>query len=110
MLRSLGLTNVIHNVKGRTLQMITKDDSGAVFVSLKWLVGILTVCILSLLGGWGSQRLTVEAELANEQRAISTRLLLVEKNQAAVMARLDANAEKLSLIYLELKEHRATGK
>ena len=90
--------------------MTMRDGDGEQYVSLKWLVGILIAVLLSVLSGWASQRYAAEQHLAEAIRSQSDRIGVLEKVQARVLERLDGNGEKLQMIYVELKEHRSSGK
>jgi hypothetical protein len=80
--------------------MTIKDKNGSTYVSLRWATGVLTLALLSAIGGWASQRHSVEEGLSN-------RIAAVEKIQARVLERLDSNHDQLAKIYQELREHRA---
>jgi hypothetical protein len=83
--------------------MMTKDGNGNVFISLKWTIGVLATMLIMAGAGWANQRHQVEAD-------ILIRLAVVERVQARVLERLDANHDTLLKIYGEIREHRATGK
>lgn len=84
-------------MKERTIIMV--KENGNSYVSLKWFVSILVAILLSAAGSWAMQRHAFETETFS-------RLAVLEKNQARVLERLDANAQMLTMIYTELKEHR----
>ena len=76
------------------------NDKSAQYVTMKWLLGILTLAVLALTSAWAVERTQVDHKQ-------DERLNIVEKRQAAVIEKLDNNKQLLDKIYDELLAHRS---
>lgn len=68
------------------------------YIRQKWLLGILVAILLTIIASWLSTRLSFEA-------SISDRVANLEKANAMVIERLDANMKMLDRIYLTLERN-----
>jgi hypothetical protein len=84
-------------------RMMHEDENGDRFISLKWFSGIMITILLSVMGAWAAQRHSFESGLTD-------RVAVIEFRQAGVLAEIKNNRDLLEKIYLELREHRNTGK